>query len=55
MKRYKAGDTIASGPYQGFIVRSVTKGWYKVYHPSNVTEECGMEEATTSIRWLWAE
>lgn len=53
--RYKAGDTIRSGPYKGFIVRTVSKGWYRAYHPSNVRPFCNIEEATTSIRWCWAE
>ena len=46
--RYKVDDTIEEGPYRGFIVVAVVKGWYTVYHPSNG------KDATTSIRWAWA-
>lgn len=55
MKRYKTGQTIESGPYEGFIVVAVSNGWYKAYHPSNVNESCSIKEATTSIRWSWAD
>ena len=52
---YKVGDTIKSGHYKGFVVVKVSKGWYRVYHPSNVKESCSQENAETSIRWFWAE
>jgi hypothetical protein len=52
-QNYHAGETITSGPYKGFVVFDVSKGWYTVYHPSNVTGD-EIPIATTKIRWRWA-
>ena len=51
--QYNVGDTITNGAYNGFIVRHISKGWYHVYHPNNVTASCTIKEATTRIRWSW--
>ena len=47
-KRYETGETINAGPYDGFVVTAVSRGWYTVFHPSNG------KDATTKIRWAWA-
>ena len=45
--RYQERETIQDGPYKGFVVVVISRGWYTVYHPSNGND------ATTKIRWAW--
>ena len=47
LRLYHESDTIEEGPYKGFVVVTVSRGWYTVYHPSNG------KDATTKIRWAW--
>ena len=47
LRLYQKDETIMDGPYKGFIVVAVSRGWYTVYHPSNG------KDATTKIRWSW--
>ena len=53
--RYEVEDVVASGPFKGFIITQVKKGWYELYHPNNLKDGLKLEQVTTKCRWHWVE